>query len=340
MNGSVAQRYGVALASLVVAVLVANLIKGAPVSIFLLAAVIAVRFGGLGPGILVVALSEVVFAFGLEVIDPSIQEVPQSVRQALFGLTAVLILYISAKQRDATTSHARARDELDNSLQHVRALWRQTFRAHDEERQRIARMMHETLAQDLAVLKMQLARLQRTTQARGDEDRELIAESIELAEQSIEALRTQSYLLYPPFLDEAGLLEPVRWYATGFARRSNIAVTLELPDCLERMPHDVELTLFRVVQEALINIHRHANSPTATIRLRRDAHEVVLEVEDHGRGMPAHVVESMRSPSSSLVGVGLPGLRERLQQLDGGLEIESTEGRLTLRAAVPLAGSS
>jgi signal transduction histidine kinase len=340
MDASVARRYGVAIASLLVAVVLTGLIDGAPISTFLLAAVIAVRFGGLGPGILVVVMSEVVYAFGLHILNPTSHEVPQFVRQTLFGLAAVLIVYIGAKQRAATISHARARDELDKSLQQVRALWRQTFRAQDEERQRIARMMHETLAQDLAVLKMQLSRLQRAAPTRGNEDRELIAESIELAEQSIKALRTQSYLLYPPFLDEAGLLEPVQWYATGFAQRSGVAVTLDLPDSLERMPHDVELTLFRVVQEALINIHRHANSPTATIRLHRDDHEVVLEVEDGGRGMSAHVVESMRSPSSALVGVGLAGLRERVQQLGGGLDIEATDGGVTLRATVPLAGSS
>jgi len=336
MQASVARRYGVAIAAVIAAVLMTRLINGAPVSIFLLAAVIAVHFGGLGPGILVVMLSEVAFTFGMHALDPAREEVAQFIRQGLFGLTAVLILYIGAKQRDATIAQAHARDELDKSLQQVRVLWRRTFRAQDEERQRIARMMHETLAQDLAVLKMQLSRLQRTMPARTGQDRELLAESIELAEQSIMALRTQSYLLYPPFLDEAGLLEPVRWYTTGFAKRSGIAVTLDVPDNLERMPHDVELTLFRVVQEALINIHRHANSPTAAIRLRRHDHEVVLEVEDRGRGMPSHVVESLRSPSSALVGVGLPGLRERLQQLAGSLEIETTGDGVTLRATVPL----
>jgi signal transduction histidine kinase len=339
MPASVARRYAIAIASVVAAGLLTRVINGAPVSIFLLAAVVAVHFGGLGPGILVVVLSEVAFTVGMQVLDPARQEVPQLVRQALFGLTAILILYIGAKQRDATIANASARDELARSLVQTRALWRQTFRAQDEERQRIARMMHETLAQDLAVLKMQLARLQRTAAARGGSDREAIAESIELAEQSIKALRTQSYLLYPPFLDEAGLLEPVRWYASGFAQRSGVAVTVDVPDHLDRMPHDVELTLFRVLQEALINIHRHANSPVATIRLRRDDDEIVLEVEDHGRGMPAAVVESLRSPNGALVGVGLPGLRERLHQLAGALEIETGSTGVTLRATVPLGGA-
>src|SRR5262249_37576840 len=161
------------------------------------------------------------------------------------------------------------------------------MRAQDDERRRIARMLHETTAQDLAALKMHLARLARTGVGLSDADRSALKESIDLAERSMTGIGTLSYLLYPPFLDEAGLLSALRWYVSGFAERSGIKVDLGLPSTLERLPQEVETTLFRVVQEALINIHHHAESPTAVIRLRVDGHRLTLEVEDRGRGMPS-----------------------------------------------------
>jgi signal transduction histidine kinase len=144
-----------------------------------------------------------------------------------------------------------------------------------------------------------------------------------------------SYLLYPPFLDEAGLLSALRWYVAGFAERSGIQVDLDLPSTFERLPQDVETTLFRVVQEALINIHHHAGSPTALIRLRVDDHRLLLEIVDRGRGMPPTVVAQLPAGGGAL-GVGVAGMRERLQQLGGTFEIESTGRGTTVRARVPL----
>ena len=138
--------------------------------------------------------------------------------------------------------------------------------AQDDERRRIAQMLHETTAQDLAALTMSLARLNRTTSPLSDTDRSALTESISLAEQSIADIRTLSYLLHPPLLDEMGLVSALRWYAAGFAARSGITLDVELPEHFERLPLDTETALFRIVQESLMNIHRHAGSETARIQ--------------------------------------------------------------------------
>ncbi|HEV3061005.1 MAG TPA: ATP-binding protein [Vicinamibacterales bacterium] len=228
----------------------------------------------------------------------------------------------------------RAEAELEESLSHLRALTASLMRAQDDERRRIAQMLHETTAQDLAAVKMLLGRLGRTMVMSGG-DRALLVEGINLIERSISDVRTLSYLLHPPFLDESGLLAAVRWYAKGFADRSGIAVDLEVPPTFERLPQDVESTLFRVVQEALTNIHRHARSATARIRLKAGGDCLALEITDNGRGMPADVLSTVTSGSGA-PGVGLAGMRERLQQLGGALHIESNDRGTTLRATVPL----
>jgi signal transduction histidine kinase len=196
-------------------------------------------------------------------------------------------------------------------------------------------MLHETTAQDLAGLKMLLARLSRTSAVLPDGDRAVLAESVQLVDHTMSEARTLAYLLHPPFLDEAGLLSPLRWYAKGFEDRSGIDVDLDLPSALDRLPQDVETTLFRVVQEALINIHRHAESPTARIELEMAAGDLRLTVEDHGRGIAPDVIAQV-SAGAGAFGVGLAGMRERLNQIGGTLEIESTDRGTLVRAIVPM----
>ena len=205
----------------------------------------------------------------------------------------------------------------------------------DDERRPIAQMLHETTAQDLAALKMHLARLNRTAGHLSDPDRAALTESISLAEQSITQIRTLSYLLHPPFLDETGLLSALRWYANGFADRSGITVNLELPESLERLPLDTETALFRIVQESLINIHRHAGSETASIRLAQDAGSLVLEIGDRGQGIPKASLKRIAS-RGGFVGVGIAGMIERIEQLGGRLEITSSDQGTTVRVELPL----
>jgi signal transduction histidine kinase len=148
-------------------------------------------------------------------------------------------------------------------------------------------------------------------------------------------VRTFAYLLHPPLLDEIGLLPAVRWYVEGFASRSGIQVDLKLGE-LERLPGPIELALFRVIQESLTNVHRHAASATASIRLTGTSHAVTLEVQDRGRGLRDDLKEAVRS---ELLGVGIQGMRERIRQLGGTFEVAFTDHGTKVRVNVPVHGA-
>jgi signal transduction histidine kinase len=245
----------------------------------------------------------------------------------------------TAREAERILATIRERTDIEYTLRQqrneLRALANRLMHAQDEERRRIATMLHETTAQDLAGLKMLLARLNRTADRLNESEQNALTESISLAEQSMTGIRTVSYLLHPPFLDEAGLLSALRWYAGGFAERSGIKVDLDLPESLERLPLDTETVLFRIVQESLTNIHRHSGSESARIRLRSDAETLLLEVEDRGRGIPT---ASLRHITSG--GVGIAGMTERIEQLGGRLEVTSRDRGMTgttVRVWLPLA---
>ena len=142
-----------------------------------------------------------------------------------------------------------------------------------------------------------------------------------------------SYLLHPPLLEEAGLAAAIRWFAEGFATRTNIAVEVDIAADLPRMSRETEMAIFRLIQEALTNVHRHSGSPSATVRLIEDAENVVVEVEDRGKGMPADISNSAQAGN---VGVGLQGMRERIRQVGGRFEIKSGEGGTNIIAVLPL----
>jgi PAS domain S-box-containing protein len=191
--------------------------------------------------------------------------------------------------------------------------------AHDEERRRIARELHDSTGQNLAALGMTLARLE--NDAKRDPTR--LSKSIKDAQDLIQNLtaeiRTTSYLLHPPMLDEMGLPFALRWYTEGLAERSTISVELKVPDDLGRLAPEVELAIFRLVQECLTNIHRHSGSKTAVIRIAREPDKIYAEVEDHGKGIsPERLAEIQQG-----VGVGITGMRERVRQSHGELTIDS-----------------
>jgi len=215
-------------------------------------------------------------------------------------------------ERLLTTIRERADIEytLRQQRNELRTLANRLMHAQDDERRRIATMLHETTAQDLAAPKMLLARLNRTAVRLSDDERDALTESISLAEQSMTEIRTVSYFLHPPFLDEAGLVSALRWYAGGFAKRSGIKVDLDLPERFERLPLDTETVLFRIVQELLTNIHRHAGSKTARIRLEGDAETLVLEIEDRGHGIPDAALKPITSGGGG--GVGIASMSERV----------------------------
>ena len=188
-------------------------------------------------------------------------------------------------------------------------------------------------------MKMNLSALERDAVTLDPRLRSLVSESAALADQTMRDVRTLSYLLHPPFLDDVGLTSALRWFTTGFAQRSGLALELEVPDDFQRLPRDIETTLFRIVQESLNNIHRHAQSPGAAIRLGRDERAVTLEVEDWGRGMPSPSDGADRLNRQSM-GVGIPGMHERVEQIGGRLAIESSTSGTMVRARIPLPGTA
>jgi two-component system, NarL family, sensor kinase len=198
----------------------------------------------------------------------------------------------------------------------------------DEERRRIARELHDTTAQSIFALTMNLTRLQEGAAQDSTEMQSIISDSLLLAEQSGKELRTLSYLLHPPLLDDLGLLSAISWYARGFSERSGIRIDLDLPSELERLPGPLETAFFRIVQEALTNVQRHSGSPSAAIRVAADAERVMLEISDQGVGLN-HAITHIPTK----LGVGLPGMRERIHQLGGQFEIISGCHGTTVRVA-------
>ncbi len=205
----------------------------------------------------------------------------------------------------------------------LRELSRRLLQAQDEERRRIARELHDSAGQTLAVLGMSLATLVR----QAGEDAPRLIESVREAEQLVQQLqqeiRTMSYLLHPPLLDEAGLIAALTWYVEGLCSRSGLAITLDVSEDLERLPREMELVIFRIVQESLTNIHRHSGSKTAEIRIARQPNAVTVEIRDEGRGISPAKLSELQSGSS---GVGIRGMRERVRQFQGDLQIESKNG--------------
>ena len=216
-------------------------------------------------------------------------------------------------------------DQVDAEVE-LRGLSQQLMRAQDEERRHIARELHETAGQSLAALKMTLGRLRDAMKDSDDLAHALLKSAGELADSAVREVRTVSYLMHPPMLDEAGLAPALRWYARGFAERSGIRVTTEIPEKLPRQSQEIETTIFRIVQEALTNVHRYSRSSTALIRVSCKNGDICAEVRDEGRGIGFPIRTLGRAES---LGVGIAGMRERVAQLRGVFELQSEEGKGT-----------
>jgi signal transduction histidine kinase len=213
------------------------------------------------------------------------------------------------------------------------------LRLQDEERRRIARDLHDSTAQMLGALAINVDRSMTLAQT-GDVTtlERVLGESGHFVEDVTQEIRTMSYLLHPPMLDDLGLEYVLPWYANGFSRRSGIATTLDIPANLGRFPREVELTLFRIVQEALGNVHRHSGSSTVEIALSRTDVEATLDVRDHGTGLPQGVLQAVTGATATAasIGVGIAGMRERVRQLRGRMEVDSGERGTMLRTVLPL----
>ena len=193
----------------------------------------------------------------------------------------------------------------------------------DEERKRIARDLHDSVGQLLAAIGMNIAVVRSQAHKLDAEAARAVADNAMLVEQASVEIRTISHLLHPPLLDVAGLASAIRWYVDGFSERSHIQVSLEIPADIGRMPADMEIAIFRMIQECLTNIHRHSGSATAAISLKQEGDLIAVEVRDSGKGIPLDKQQELAEPGRG--GVGLNGMRERLRQLGGTLKIQSKE---------------
>src|SRR6202790_4468858 len=199
--------------------------------------------------------------------------------------------------------------ELSAANESLRELSGQLQQLRDEERKQIARELHDSVGQSLAALSMNVGTLQSQSRKLDLAGANAVSESAAIIQQIGKEIRTISYLLHPPLLDAAGLASALRWYVDGFSERSHIKVGMDIPSELRRLPEEMEITIFRLVQECLTNIHRHSGSNTATIAIRQDDHSVVVEIKDAGKGIP---LDKQLELSSGRSGVGFGSMRERL----------------------------
>ena len=245
---------------------------------------------------------------------------------------------VQMRTRELSEALARLREEMDvreHAEEQLRHLSVRLMTLQDEERRHIARELHDTCGQTLAAMKMSLAMI-RETEKPGPESQVLLDDLNALADAALQEVRTTSYLLHPPLLDEAGIASAARWFVEGFARRSGIEVQCEIAANVERAPRDCELTLFRVLQESMTNVHRHSGASAATVRLQRNGDQLQLEIQDNGKGIAEERLRSL-DKSAGKIGVGITGMRERVHQLGGRLEIHSSGSGTTVRVALPRA---
>lgn len=233
------------------------------------------------------------------------------------------------------TERKVAESRLASSEKSLRELSRHLLRSQDEERRRIGRDLHDSLGQSLAVLKMNLDSLQMSFQAKGDGAAQVLDPCVLLADEVLREVRTISYLLYPPMLEEMGLKSAIPWYLEGFSKRSGIQTTLDVAPNFDRLMPEAELAFFRILQEALTNVHRHSGSPTAKIRLAVANGWASMEIRDNGKGIPQTLLEQSGEDWMGSLGVGLRGMNERMRQLGGRLEVGSTEQGTSVTASVP-----
>jgi two-component system, NarL family, sensor kinase len=241
-----------------------------------------------------------------------------------------------------TSKSSRPYSELETLIMErtaeLQKLSQRLLKVQDEERRKIARDLHDSTGQTLAALKISISFLEENCQ-KDAATLALVADVTQLADQAIEEIRTMSYLLHPPLLDEVGFACAAEWYIEGFAKRSGINVKAEIANSPGRLPRRVEITLFRVLQESLTNIHRHSGASEASIHLHHESDAVILEIRDFGRGIPEERLQLLHKVSAE-TGVGLTGMRERLRELNGKLEMESDAGGTSVRATIPLYATS
>ena len=305
---------------------------------------------GVGPSVAVVVLLLTAPKLWLSAPADSFRTTAPSSFPGLLALVVVsaAIVAMGETRRRENEVLRRAQGELEDRVkartfelgianQGLRELTARLMQLQDEERRRIARELHDSVGQNLAALTMNLTTV-RADIERLSQTAKTVSDSLGLAEDMNKEVRTVSYLLHPPLLDESGLVSALRWYVEGFSERSKIQLTLEIPEDFGRLPQEMETALFRTVQECLTNIHRHSGSAVATIRLTRTTDEIRLKVEDRGVGIEEEKLTKVTSNGPP--GVGIRGMRERMRQLGGSLDLQSNGNGTTVQARLPITKSS
>jgi signal transduction histidine kinase len=303
---------------------------------------------GVGPSILSVTLS----LFGVRYWVVPFVEPPnsnmRSIGMLVFLLASGVVVYMGEARRRENERMRREQCSLeerveertaalDSANQNLRALSARLLQLQDEERRRFARELHDSVGQSLAGLTLNLSAV-RTDIERLAKTASALSESEAMVQEMSKEVRTISYLLHPPLLDEAGLASALRWYVEGFTQRSKIQVEAEFPDDFGRLSQELETAVFRVVQECLTNIHRHSGSRTAKVSIARFNGLVFVEVADRGKGIGPEKRYEMEG--SGTLGVGLRGMRERILQLGGSIKIDSNSPGTVVRVQVPVAHSA
>lgn len=211
-------------------------------------------------------------------------------------------------------------------------------RLQDDERRRIARELHDSIGQLLVAIGMNTASIKMESNHLTPEIAQLLDDNARMVEEISNEIRTMSHLLHPPLLDEVGLSSAIRWYIEGFAQRSKIETDLDIPEKLQRLPQNMEIAVFRAIQECLTNIHRHSGSSSCSVKVSQEDGSLLVEVKDSGRGIPQ--AKQLTLPASG--GVGLRGMQERIRQLGGNMEIDSSPQGTVISARIPIppAGNS
>ncbi len=242
-------------------------------------------------------------------------------------------MWILSKRAKQLTDSQQQSDVLTRTKEQQN-LAQKLLKTQEEEKRKLARDLHDSTGQTLVALKIGIALLEQ--HCKHDETAMgYVSNVVKLANQAVTEIRTMSYLLHPPLMDELGFACAAEWFIEGFAKRSGVKVCTDIATPQERMPMEVEIALFRVLQESLTNANRHSGASEIHVHFRQMPERIVLEIRDDGSGFCADRLELMNWNGPG-AGVGLAGMRERMDELNGSLEIKSNSAGTTIRATVPL----
>ncbi len=359
-----ARRYGLAILSAIVALLLRELLapllgEHNPYHTVWAAVVFCAWYCGLWPSILaaLLSLAGVWYWFLLPAHSFALEDRKTAISGMIGFLffSGLIIALGEAKRRSFAKSQwaeeqlRKAHDELEKKVEErtadlnlanesLRELSSRLQQMRDDERRQIARELHDSVGQLLAALSMNLGVVASQSHKLDAAGVKAISENAALVEQISSEIRTISHLLHPPLLDAAGLASALRWYVDGFSERSKIKVDLDIPDEIGRLSDEMEIAIFRMIQECLTNIHRHSGSSSAMIRVRKEDHRILVEVQDEGKGISPEKQLALRT--SGRTGVGFRGMRERLRQLGGSLDIRSNGAGTEVIATLPMQDSA